>query len=95
MNRNDILEKIRAHRETFKRLGVKRLALFGSYARNQAHSASDLDFLVEFEKKSFDVYFELKDFLENLFERKVDLVLPDAIKPRLKAAILNELVDAA
>lgn len=95
MNRNDILEKIKAHRETLNRLGVKRLALFGSYARGQAHSTSDLDFLVEFETKSFDVYFELKEFLEKLFQRKVDLVLASAIKPRLKAAILNELVDAA
>ena len=95
MTKEDILKKIHENKAVLKRLGVKRLALFGSYARGQAHSASDLDFLVEFEKKSFDVYFDLKEFLENLFQRKVDLVLPDAIKPRMRANILSELVDAA
>ncbi|OGW72653.1 MAG: nucleotidyltransferase [Omnitrophica bacterium GWA2_52_12] len=95
MSKDEILEKIRANRDVLKRLGVKRLALFGSHARGQAHAASDLDFLVEFDKKTFDAYFDLKEFLENLFQRKVDLVLPDAIKPRLRPTILGELVDAA
>ena len=48
MSKDEILEKIHANRDVLKRLGVKRLALFGSHARGQAHATSDLDFLVEF-----------------------------------------------
>jgi hypothetical protein len=59
---------------------------------------SDLDFLVEFEKKSFDAYFDaymdLKAFLEKLFGCRVDLVLENAIKPRLRSTILNEALHA-
>jgi len=50
--------------------------------------------VVEFEKKSFDSYMDLKLFLEELFDRPVDLVLADAIKPRLRAAILREAIHA-
>jgi hypothetical protein len=50
--------------------------------------------VVEFEAKSFDAYMDLKAFLEGLFGRRVDLVLAEAIKPRLRAAILNEAVHA-
>ncbi len=95
MTKDEILKKIHENKAELKRLGVKRLALFGSHARGQATSKSDLDFLVEFDKKTFDAYFDLKEFLEKIFQRKIDLVLPDAIKPRLRANILSELVDAA
>jgi hypothetical protein len=51
-----------------------------------------LDFLVEFGKNSFDAYMDLKIFLEELFGCKVDLVLADSIKPRLRETILREAV---
>jgi len=53
-----------------------------------------LDFVFEFEKKSFDSYMGLKLLLEGLLDRPVDLVLADGIKPRLRAAILEEAVHA-
>ncbi len=49
---------------------------------------------VTFEKKSFDSYMDLKAFLEELFHRRVDLVLADAIKPRLRENILKDAVYA-
>ena len=70
------------------------LSLFGSSARGEDTSDSDLDFVVEFETKSFDSYMDLKLFLEELFERPVDLVLVDGIKPRLRTAILREAIHA-
>ena len=90
MNRDKILQIIEANRDAIKAYGVRRLGLFGSYARGENTEASDLDFIVEFEKKTFDAYMDLKAFLEKLFARKVDLVLTDAIKPRLRKTILNE-----
>jgi uncharacterized protein len=77
-----------------RRYGVRSLGLFGSAARGAAREGSDLDFVVEFETKSFDAYMDLKGFLERLFGCRVDLVLRDAIKPRLREMILNEALHA-
>ena len=93
-SRQDILAVLKKNRNAIRAFGVRRLALFGSYARNQATRASDLDFVVEFDKKSFDSYMDLKTFLENLFGRRVDLVLADAIKPRLRRPILEGAIRA-
>ena len=95
MTRDEIIAKLAAHRSRLSELSVRELALFGSYARNEATDASDLDFLVEFEAKSFDRYMDLKEFLEGLFGRRVDLVLKSALKPRLRDRILREAVRAA
>ena len=90
----EILNTIELHREAIKRFGVRRLGLFGSHARGEGKDSSDLDFVVDFERKTFDNYMDLKDFLENLFKSAVDLVMVDAIKPRLKPIILNETLYA-
>jgi predicted nucleotidyltransferase len=70
------------------------LGLFGSCARGEATEASDLDFVVELENETFDAYMDLKEFLEELFHCPVDLVLIDAIKPRLRETILGETIYA-
>ena len=93
MTREDIMDLLRENKESLERFGVRRLALFGSRAREDAQPESDLDFLVEFEKKSFDAYMDLKFFLEELFGASVDLVLTNTIKPRLLNRILEEAVD--
>ena len=76
-----------------RRKQVRRLEIFGSAARDDFDpSHSDLDFLVEFEPKSslrgLDAYFGLKEELESLFGRPVDLVMPDAVRnPYVRAGI--------
>ncbi len=57
---------------------------------------SDIDVLVEFNKleKSFDNYMELKFYLEKLFHRRVDLVIREALKPRIRQHILKEVIYA-
>ena len=94
MNRDEILRRLGENREAIRGYGVRRLGLFGSFARGEATESSDIDFVVEFEKKSFDAYMDLKEFLEELFKCRVDLVLADAIKPRLQSTILGETVYA-
>lgn len=88
------MRRLEENREAIRSYGVRRLGLFGSFAREEATESSDLDFVVEFEKKSFDAYMDLKEFLEELFKCRIDLVLADAIKPRLQATILGEAVYA-
>ncbi len=95
MTRDDILATIRENEKGLRALSVRELALFGSFVRGDATDASDIDFLVEFEYKTFDNYLDTKELLEGLFGRKVDLVIKSNIKPRLRDRILSEAVRAA
>ena len=76
-------------------LGVRRLALFGSVARDQAHKGSDVDLLVEFEPglKTFDRFMELGDLLEDTLGHAVELVTPESLSPYLKPHILADARD--
>lgn len=94
MNKETILKKLDENHDTIKNFGVHRLGLFGSYARGAETDVSDMDFLVEFEKKTFDNYMDLKIFLQRLFNCKVDLVIADAVKPRLRKPIFEETIYA-
>jgi uncharacterized protein len=94
-DRETVLQKLEENRDAIRGFGVKRLGLFGSAARGEATEGSDLDFLVELENETFDAYMDLKEFLEELFNCPVDLVLIDAIKPRLREAILGETIYAS
>ena len=87
-----ILEVIGRY-ELEKRYGVKRIGVFGSFAKSEQKETSDIDVLVEFEKraKTFDNYMNLKFFLEELLGRKVDLVIIDALKPDIKDRVLKEV----
>ena len=89
-NKEEILNRLQEHRDAIKAYGVRRLGLFGSFVRGEQKETSDLDFVVEFEKKSFDSYMDLKQYLEDLFGCRVDLVISDAVKPRLRRMILEE-----
>ncbi len=92
--RRSILKTLADHREEVRRFGVRSLGLFGSVARGQATATSDLDFLVELANPTFDAYMGLLQFLESLFERPVDLVLANTLKPRLREPILRDTVHA-
>ena len=78
-----------------QRFGVKTIGLFGSWVREQASPASDIDLLVEFDQPSFDKYMDLKFYLEDLLGKPVDFVLKTALKPRLQRLILDEVRYAA
>jgi uncharacterized protein len=94
-SREAVLEQLEDNRDKIRGFGVKRLGLFGSCARGEATKSSDLDFVVELEHETFDAYMDLKEFLEELFRCPVDLVLIDAIKPRLRETILGEAIYAS
>ncbi|MEM2939635.1 MAG: nucleotidyltransferase family protein [Candidatus Bathyarchaeia archaeon] len=91
-----ILKKISENMKEIRKYGVKRIGLFGSYAKGKQKRGSDIDLLVEFEKgeKTFDNYMGLKLFLEDLLKRKVDLVISEAVKPELKPYIMESILYA-
>lgn len=67
-----------------KDIGVRKIGLFGSFSKNKDSKNSDIDILVKFDKINFDNYFALLVFLEKIFQRKVDLVIENDLKPELK-----------
>ncbi len=72
---------------------VKNLEVFGSYIRGKQKKGSDLDILVEFHE-TIDLfkYIELENYLSEKLGVKVDLVMKDTLKPRIKDRILNEAI---
>ena len=94
--RAEVIDRIREARPLLDRLGVASLALFGSAARDQLEPSSDIDILVRFAgPPTFDAFMDVKLELEARLGRRVDLVTPGAIKPRLAALIERDLMDVA
>ena len=75
-----------------KQYGVKKIGLFGSFAREEARPDSDVDLLVEFSRPIGWEYCDLIELLETQTNRKVDLVTPKALKKQLKEDILDEVI---
>ncbi len=95
LNRDTILDLIRANNEKLAGLGATYIALFGSFARNEQADESDVDILVDLADHKFDTYMDVKFFLEDLFGRRVDLVVRELVKERLRKHILGEAIRAA
>jgi len=96
MKRDEVLRILAAHRDELRReFGVKSLALFGSLARDEATSTSDIDILVEFEGhvSLFDLIGVQLELQELLGVPKVHVVMRDAIYPAIKDDILSEAID--
>lgn len=91
----DILRVIRERQsELASRFTVRRIGVFGSFARDSADPESDVDILVELSEPTFDHYMDLKFYLEEVLKRSVDLVMADTFKPRLRPIIGKEVVYA-
>jgi predicted nucleotidyltransferase len=97
VERQQILKKLTRHINDIRsRFAVKRLSVFGSVARNKAKAKSDVDILVVFSKKAtFDLFMDLKFYLEELLGTEVDLVTDKALRPEIKKAIQEELINVA
>jgi len=88
-----VLSAIQAHRDEIRAVGVRRLGLFGSFARNEQTAESDVDLLVEFDpgQKTFDNFMKLTLLIEDLCERRVDLVTREALSPYLRRHVMTEV----
>jgi predicted nucleotidyltransferase len=89
----DIFAIFRTQEEELAQRGVKNLAIFGSFARGEETSASDVDILVVFNRPvGLFEFVRLKMLLEEWLGRQVDLVTPDALHPMLRERILAEAI---
>jgi hypothetical protein len=86
-----ILNTIEQNADVVRGLGVKKLILFGSYARDEQNENSDIDFLVEFEMKRGDYKDKLKllHFLEDTFEKKIDLGQKNMLREDIKPYVIK------
>lgn len=93
ITKDDVITKIQKNQDRIKALGVKRLGLFGSFARMEQNQGSDIDFLVEFEqgKKTFDNFINLSFLLEDMLMNRVELVTRESLSPYIGPHILREV----
>ncbi len=96
MIRDEVVQKLQAHGQEMASFRVRRLALFGSVARNEDVPGSDVDVLVAFDgPTTFDQYFDLKFWLEDLLGRPVDLVTEKALRSEMASEVNREAVHVA
>ena len=90
----DCINKLAAFKHTFgKQFGITKLGIFGSVARQENTEESDIDIVVEVEKPTLSLMYELKEKLKELFNCNVDLVrFRSTLRPLLKSNILNDAV---
>ena len=95
MNRTEVLDLLRTHKPTLaERFGVTELALFGSYARDTATDASDVDILVRYDGPATSKsYFGVQFYLEDLLGRRVDLVTHKALRQEFRPYVEREAVN--
>ena len=97
MKRDEVIKKLRAHREELQKMGVTSLALFGSVVRDQAREGGDIDLLVEFEcPVGVFHFFRVQHRIEEILGvSKVDLIQRGAVHPALQERIYGETVNVA
>jgi len=92
----DKLDILRKKQDTvLADFGVKKIGIFGSFAKGKQTSKSDIDILVEFDKNQkmgFFRFIELEDELKKMLKRKVDLVTKKALKPIMKQQVLEDVI---
>lgn len=90
------IEKILKSQKKFlkKEYRVKKIGVFGSFARGEQTKTSDIDILVEFYEPIGWEFFDLQEYLRSVLKREIDLVTKNALKPQIRTVILKELIYA-
>ena len=78
----------------YERFGVTSMGIFGSFARSEQTSASDIDMVVEMEgsKKNIHTFMQLRRFLEKETARKIDLGFEHSLKPAIREKIKEQMI---
>lgn len=89
MTRDEALSRLKRHEADLKRLGVARLYLFGSTARNAARDTSDVDLFFDYEKGKLGLFelMDVKAFAADILGRKTDIMTRDSLHKALRRGI--------
>lgn len=94
ISRKDILTFLSQNKQYFRdRFHIVKIGLFGSFARNDQNSTSDIDLIVEFEDNTqnlYDLKRDLRAYIQKRFNLDVDIAREKYLKPRYKKSILKE-----
>ncbi|MDA3890670.1 MAG: nucleotidyltransferase family protein [Salinivirgaceae bacterium] len=92
ITKTDILFKLKELKPTlYGDYAVREIGLFGSFSDNTNTDESDIDILVELERPIGWKFFSLELYLEQIFNRKIDLVTKNALKDQIKDSILKQV----
>jgi hypothetical protein len=95
MNKQQVLDIVKANQEQLNDFAVKELFLFGSVARGEETDNSDVDFLVNFQHPvGLFTLLRLKTYLEELLGCDVDIGTPESLRPHLQETVLKEVIRA-
>ncbi|WP_342662819.1 nucleotidyltransferase family protein [Baaleninema simplex] len=95
MERERVIKLLDSHRDRLDDFAVKALFLFGSVARDEATSKSDVDVLVEFKHPvGLFTLLGLQAYLEELLGCSVDVGTPSSLRPHLRETVLKEAIRA-
>jgi predicted nucleotidyltransferase len=92
--KENILKTLKSNKLKLSHYGIRDVGLFGSYARNEQSSESDIDLFIDFEpeKENFDNYMAVYDLFEKLFKNeKIEVVTKNGLSPYIGPKILNEV----
>ncbi len=92
-SRSEVFVILNSLKETLREMGVIRLGLFGSFARGENTSGSDVDVVVSFLPgyKNYDNFYRLAELLEEHFGRKVEILTEESLSPHLKREIEKDI----
>jgi hypothetical protein len=95
LTREKVIELLRQNRAYLSaEYGVRRIGVFGSYARGQPGATSDVDLVVEFDRPVGFRFIELAEYLENLLGCKVDILTPTGIQSIRIAHIARNIAES-
>ena len=97
MNNEDALMTLRRHESDLRARGVRHAAIFGSMARGDDRHGSDLDIVIDVDpviRMTVYDYVGLKEFIADLFDRPVDVVSREALKPHIRPAVTADAIYA-
>ena len=97
MDRQDIIARHRENEAELRARGVAHAALFGSRARGDARPDSDTDIMIEIDPEApvgVYEYVRIKEYIANLFDRKVDVVDREGLKPYVRPAVTSDAIYA-
>ena len=94
MNREEALDLLREHKPALaERFGVTGLALFGSFARDEAADHGDVDVLVEFDTSpDWKAYFGAVSYLEDILGRPVDMATISEVRKEIRPFVERDAV---
>lgn len=94
MERTEALARLKAHEAELRQLGVQHLYMFGSTARDEARTDSDVDLFFDYPRGKFGLYelMDVKDAAARILGRKTDIMTRDSIHKALRARIEEEAV---